>query len=222
MQMVVSTLDMKMNLLIIDDHQLFAEGLKFLLKSFDRSIQTEHVKNANEALAYLQENEAPDLILLDINLPGMNGFSLLQKFQEQNHQSPILIISATESAATTQLAIDSGASGFISKSCNSTALISAVQTVLKGGIYQPLKATQDTQMGISDPIEIKMAHITNRQKVILHLLSQGLLNKQIAIELGISTNTVKAHLYEIFRSLDVNNRTAAVKAAFQQGLISKL
>jgi DNA-binding NarL/FixJ family response regulator len=213
---------MEMNLLIIDDHQLFAEGLKFLLKSFDTSIYTAHVKNANEALAYLQKNEAPDLILLDINLPGMNGFSLLQKFQEQNHQSPILIISATESATTTQLAIDRGASGFISKSCNSTALICAVQTVLKGGIYQPLSLSSNTNADINDRIEIKMAHITNRQKEILHLLSQGLLNKQIATELGISTNTVKAHLYEIFRSLNVKNRTAAVKAAFQQGLISKL
>ena len=211
-----------MNLLIIDDHQLFAEGLTFLLESFDTSIRTAYVKNANEALAYLQENEAPHLILLDINLPGMNGFSLLQKFRELDHWSPILIISATESAITAQLAIDSGASGFISKSCNSTALICAVQTVLKGGVYQPLKLTSGKETDITDRIEIKMAHITNRQKEILHLLSQGLLNKQIATELGISTNTVKAHLYEIFRSLNVNNRTAAVKAAFQQGLISKL
>ncbi len=197
-----------MNLLIIDDHQLVAEGLKSLLESIDASIKTAHVKDAVDALDYLKANKNPDLILLDINLPGINGFSLMQKFQEMNIWSPVLIISATESPTTAQLAIDSGALGFISKSCNSTALISAVQTVLKGDIYNPTRVS-NTQV----------PHITKRQKEILYLLSQGLLNKQIANELGISSNTVKAHLYEIFRQLNVNNRTAAVKTAFQQGLI---
>jgi DNA-binding NarL/FixJ family response regulator len=211
-----------MNLLIIDDHQLFAEGLKFLLESLDTSIHTAHVKDGNDALAYLQDHQAPDLILLDINLPGINGFSLMEKFKVVNNWSPILMISATESHATAQLAIDSGASGFISKSCNSTALISAVQTVLKGDIYRSGGLPLGRKNGLSGTAEMKMAHITKRQKEILHLLSQGLLNKQIASELGISANTVKAHLYEIFRSLNVNNRTAAVKAAFQQGLIAEI
>lgn len=210
-----------MNLLIIDDHQLFAEGLKFLLESFDKSIDTSHVKDANDALKYLKMNQAPDLILLDINLPHINGFSLMKRFRTVNNWSPILIISATESIATAQLAIDSGAMGFISKSSNSTALISAVQTVLNGDIYYP-KSLPPQSHYISDRTEIKLAHITARQKEILALLSQGLLNKQIASELGISANTVKAHLYEIFRALNVNNRTAAVKEAIQQGVIAQL
>ena len=197
-----------MNLLIIDAHQLVAEGLKSLLESIDASIKTAHAKDAKEALNYLKTHDNPDLILLDMNLPEVNGFSLMQKFQEMKIWSPVLIISATDSPATAQLAIDSGALGFISKSCNSTALISAVQTVLKGDIYNP-----------SSSAEIEIPHITKRQKEILYLLSQGLLNKQIADELGISSNTVKVHLYEIFRQLNVNNRTAAVKIALQKGLI---
>ncbi len=211
-----------MNLLIIDDHQLFAEGLKFLLESINTSIHTAHVKDAKDALVYLQENNSPDIILLDINLPGINGFSLMQKFQEIKIASPVLVISATESAATARLAIESGASGFIPKSSDSTALISAVQTVLKGDIYNPVSLYSDIEEEISTDPKMKRAHITKRQKEILHLLSQGLLNKQIASELGISSNTVKAHLYEIFRHLKVNNRTAAVKTAFQQGLIAQI
>lgn len=207
-----------MNVLIIDDHQLFSEGLKFLLESLDSSIKTSQVLNANAALDYLEENKAPDLILLDINLPGMNGFSLMHQLQSLNIWSPVLIISATESAAVTQTALDSGASGFVSKASSSTVLISAVQTVLKGDIYRPNSQT-NSQEGENQK---ETTHITNRQKEILHLLSQGLLNKQIASELGISANTVKAHLYEIFRNLDVNNRTAAVKTAFQQGIISQI
>jgi DNA-binding NarL/FixJ family response regulator len=211
-----------MNLLIIDDHQLFAEGLGFLFESIDTSIHTAHVKDGTEALDYLQNNPSPDLILLDINLPGINGFSLMKKFQAINIWSPVLIISATESSATAKLAIESGASGFISKSSSGTALISAIQTVLKGDTYIPKSSSLDASSNTSNANEIEITHITKRQKEILHLLSQGLLNKQIASELGISANTVKAHLYEVFRSLKVNNRTAAVKVAFQQGLISQI
>lgn len=207
-----------MNLLIIDDHQLFAEGLRFLFENIDTSIHTAHVKDGTEAIDYLQSNASPDLILLDINLPGINGFSLMKKFQAINIWSPVLIISATESPATAQLAIESGALGFISKSSSGTTLISAIQTVLKGDTYIPKTLSSDA----SSMDEIEIIHITKRQKEILHLLSQGLLNKQIASELGISANTVKAHLYEVFRTLKVNNRTAAVKIAFQQGLISQL
>jgi DNA-binding NarL/FixJ family response regulator len=208
-----------MNLLIIDDHQLFAEGLIFLFESIDTSIRTSHVKDGAEALDYLQRNPSPDLILLDINLPGVNGFSLMKKFQTINIWSPVLVISAIDSSATAELAIESGASGFISKSSSGTTLISAIQTVLKGDTYTPQASSSDP---FSDASNIEIAHITKRQKEILHLLSQGLLNKQIASELGISANTVKAHLYEVFRALKVNNRTAAVKTAFQQGLISQV
>ena len=211
-----------MNLLIIDDHQLFAEGLKFLFESIDTSIHTTHVKDATEALDYLQNNASPDLILLDINLHGINGFSLMKKFQAINIWSPVLIISAMESPATAQLAIESGASGFISKSSSGTTLISAIQTVLKGDTYIPKALSSAASSNASGARGVETTHITKRQKEILHLLSQGLLNKQIASELGISANTVKAHLYEVFRALKVNNRTAAVKVAFQQGLISQV
>ncbi len=211
-----------MNLLIIDDHQLFAEGLKFLLKSIDTSIHTAYVKDAKDALLYLQKNNSPDIILLDINLSGIHGFSLMQKFQEIKIESPVLVMSSTKSVATARLAIESGASGFIPKSSDSTALISAVQTVLQGDIYNPASLYSTMGKEISSDSNSQVANITKRQKEILHLLSQGMLNKQIASELGISSNTVKAHLYEIFRHLEVNNRTAAVKAAFQQGLITQI
>ena len=211
-----------MNLLIIDDHQLFAEGLAFLLANADISIRSAHAKDAKQAIDYLQNNANPDLILLDINLPGINGFSLLPQFQKMNVWSPVLMISATDSQTTAQTAINSGASGFISKSCNSITLISAIQTVLKGDIYNPNNMASSRHSQQNTPTSSMGSNVTKRQKEILHLLSQGLLNKQIASELGISANTVKAHLYEIFRNLEVNNRTAAVKTAFQQGLISHI
>jgi len=205
-----------MNLLIVDDHQLFAEGLKFLLQSLDSSILTAHAKNADEALKYLKSHDNPDLILLDINLPDINGFSLMHQFQKFNVWSPVLIISATESPDAVKAAIDNGALGFISKSSDSSSLVAAIQTVIKGDVYTP-----ETPHSDEKKINIS-SHITNRQKEILYLLAQGLVNKQIAIELGISANTVKAHLYDIFRSLGVKNRTTAVKVALKQGWITQI
>ena len=208
-----------MNLLIIDDHQLFAESLKALLQKLDTSLYITHVLNADLALEYLKHKKQPDLILLDINLPGINGFSLMNQFQGMNIWSPVLILSATESPTIIKTAIKSGASGFIPKSCNSTSLMTAIQTVLKGDIYLPSNFTHNKLKGDLSIQADNSIHVTNRQKEILHLLAQGLVNKEIASNLGISANTVKAHLYEMFRSLGVKNRTTAVKVALKQGLI---
>ena len=213
-----------MDLLIIDDHQLFAESLKALLQKLDTSMHITHALNADIALEYLKYKKQPDLILLDINLPGINGFSLMSQFQGMNIWSPVLILSATESPAVIKTAIESGASGFIPKSCNSNSLMTAIQTVLKGDIYLPNnnKPAHDTSEDDLLAYNDNIIHITNRQSEILHLLAQGLVNKEIASNLGISANTVKAHLYEMFRSLGVKNRTAAVKVALKQGLIDPL
>lgn len=206
-----------MNLLIINDHQLFAESLKLLLVSIDTSIQTAHTRNKDETIHYLNKNKHPDLILLNTNRPDENNFSLIKQLQDIKVISPILVISATDSINKAQRAINNGALGFISNACDSISFISAIQTVLKGDIYTPYHNIKLSENGQDSANKI---HITKRQKEILYLLSQGLLNKQIATELGISTNTVKAHLYDVFRSLEVTNRTAAVNAAFNKGLIS--
>ncbi len=211
-----------MNILIIDDHQLFAESLKMLLQSLDSSMTITCTQSATETIEHLKNAHIhPDLIILDVNLPGINGFSLMHQFQSLDIWSPVLILSATESPSIIKTAIESGASGFIAKSCNSASLVNAINTVMRGEIYTP-NTTYQSDSKDSPSSEDGFSHITNRQKEILHLLAQGLINKQIASELGISANTVKAHLYEIFRSLNVRNRTSAVKVALRQGLINQL
>ncbi len=211
-----------MNILIIDDHQLFAESLKALLQKLDTSMYVTHALNANAALEHLKSKEQPDLILLDINLPGINGFSLMNQFQKMNVWSPVLVLSAAESPSIIKTAIQNGALGFIAKSCNSHSLMTAIQTVIKGDIYIPAQNTQQDDDLSTYNDNATVFHITNRQKEILHLLAQGLVNKEIASNLGISANTVKAHLYEIFRSLGVKNRTAAVKVAIKHELIEPI
>lgn len=203
-----------MKILIIDDHILFAEGMKFLLQSFEQEIITLYAENYESAVQAIDKFGQPDLILLDINLSGISGFSLIKKFHDLNIHSPILIISATDSQSAADMSLEKGAQGFVSKASDSSTLQQAISTVLEGSIYTPSSKT--TQGTITDD---SMATVTTRQHEILFLLAQGLLNKQIAFELNISTNTVKAHLHEIFRQLNVNNRTAAVQTAHNYGLL---
>ena len=206
-----------MKILIIDDHILFAEGMSFLLESFEQKITSFHADNYDSSIKIINEFGQPDLILLDINLSGTSGFSLIQKFQDANIWSPILIISATGSQSAAKMALDKGAQGFISKSCDSKTLLQAIKTVSTGNIYMPEIKTSPANAKFNRCNNI--ATITSRQHETLFLLAQGLLNKQIAHELNISTNTVKAHLHEIFKQLNVNNRTAAVQIAHDYGLL---
>jgi DNA-binding NarL/FixJ family response regulator len=204
-----------MKILIIDDHILFAEGMRFLLKSFKKDIDTLYAENFEAAVDIISDKGVPDLIILDINLVDVNGLTLIKKFQNLNIYSPILIISATDSPATARVALQKGASGFISKSSDSMTLLNAIQVVLKGDTYP----NQQDSKGQETNGEGNEVAITGRQHEILYLLSQGMLNKQIAYELCISSNTVKAHLHHIFKELNVHNRTAAVQNAQKCGLI---
>lgn len=204
-----------MKVLIIDDHILFAEGMRFLLNSFEKDIDTLYAENFEAAVDTISDKGMPDLIILDINLVGVNGFTLIKKFQNLNVWAPILVVSATDSPATAMVALQKGASGFISKASDSTTLLNAIQVVLKGDTYPDPKDSKERDSN-GEGGEVV---ITGRQHEILYLLSQGMLNKQIAYELSISSNTVKAHLHHIFKELNVHNRTAAVQNAQKCGLI---
>ncbi|HIP81944.1 MAG TPA: response regulator transcription factor, partial [Leucothrix mucor] len=137
-------------------------------------------------------------------------YSLLEKLQKLNVESPVLMISSTEGTSAMGTALSRGAAGFVSKTSDSRVLLTAIKTVLGGDIYMPYQEPQNKSSQIK---------VTTRQQEVLLLLSQGLLNKQIAHELCISANTVKAHLHDIFRILDASNRTAAVQSAYKQGLL---
>ena len=204
-----------MKILIIDDQILFAEGMKYLLESFDPNIVTHHTKDVNSGLNLMMTKGFPDLILLDINLTGKNGYCLIDNLNELNKQTPVLIISATDSPAAAGMAIEKGASGFITKSSSREVMLDAIQTLSSGKPYLAKREAGHIQYQERE----NLGRVTSRQQEILYLLSQGLLNKQIADELNISANTVKAHLHDLYRHLNATNRTAAVKNGQKYGLI---
>ena len=206
-----------MKIIIIDDQVLLAEGMKCLLDSFDSSVETLYARDISSGLNILIEGFRPDLILLDINLSSTHEYSLIDEMIKLNLWIPVLIVSAFESPSAIGMAIEKGAAGFITKSSDKNTMIEAIKSVLAGDTYLPY---EKRNIAYSEKEELEgLGRVTSRQHEILHLLSEGLLNKQIASELSISANTVKAHLHDIFRHLNVTNRTAAVKNAQKYGLI---
>ena len=201
--------------LIADDHPLFRDALTTALK---RGFPNDQIFTSDsiEATRTLIENEGePDLLLLDLNMPGSEGFFGLIHLRENFAAVPIVVISAMEDPVVIQRALAYGASGFIPKSCPAEQIIAGIKTVIEGDCWVPdslrleLERLPDEEKDFSD----RVATLTDQQfKVLMHL-TEGRLNKQIAYDLGISEATVKAHITAIFRKLGVQNRTQAVIAA---------
>ncbi len=211
----------EIQILAIDDHPLFVEGLKMLLTQHGHNSTMRVTSQATDALALLDTGFEPDLVLLDLNLPGMGGLSLLRILQQRGLMSPVLVVSASQSIHDARSAMENGAMGFVSKASHSSELLEAVDSVLEGEPFLPQEwretldsGTENARMSIA-----RQAGITGRQMEILHLLAQGFANKMIAYELGLSEATVKVHLREVFKTLKVTNRTACVKAANDMGLL---
>ena len=199
-----------MKILIIDDQILFAEGLKNLLETDSDCNQVEFVNNVGNGFAFIQNHGIPDLILLDINVDGVRGFRLFDHLNTLDTVIPVLIISANDSPTIATMAAEKGALGFIPKNSKTEVMLEAIQALLSGESYLLKPKQKNSEM---------CERVTTRQQEVLYLLSQGLLNKQIASELNISANTVKAHLHDLFKHLKVTNRTVAVKNAQRYGLI---
>jgi len=200
-----------MNILIIDQSILFTEGIKCILDSYELNIQTFYAEDIPSAIQLIEKKGNPELIFLDINM-FEGGNLLAEKLKYLMEFAPVVIISEIESPSLKQMAMEAGASGFLSKSTDRNILFDAIEVIRNGGIYNNIH--------IQDELEKKeKVAITERQYQILLLLSKGLLNKQIASELNISINTVSTHLHEIFRKLNVTNRTAAVQNAYKFGII---
>ena len=193
--------------LIIDDHPLFRDALETALSlaSGATAIAT-HAGSIREALDHLKES-APSLVLLDLNLADANGFDGLVRLQSVGVTAPIVVVSATETDSVFQQAQALGAAGYLPKSLSLRDLAAALSTVMDGGTWFP--EPSETASELNDGAD-RVASLTPAQRRVITGLSDGLLNKQIAYEMGISEATVKAHMTAIFRKLGANNRTQAL------------
>ena len=215
-----------MKVLLVDDHVLFRDGLKFLLRALDPGLEPDEAGNCAEALERAGEHDY-DLVLLDLKLPGRNGLDALDALREAVPGVPLVVLSGEDDPHTIRTAIERGAMGFIPKSSTSDVLVKALQLVLARGVYLP-PAALDTDYSFAaasalpppqgGPGDTTLEAITPRQMEVLRCVIQGKPNKVIARELGIASGTVKQHVSGVLRSLGAHNRTEAVYAAAKLGL----
>ncbi|OED43843.1 hypothetical protein AB833_02790 [Chromatiales bacterium (ex Bugula neritina AB1)] len=201
-----------MKILLVDDHNLFAEGLKTLLCDFDPAPEVILCPSCEQALD-TPDLAAVDLVLLDYYLSGVSGIEALRSLRAACVNSLIAVVSALEDPEVIHDLIEAGAAGFIPKTTTYASLSSALRTVLSGTIYLPpaLLAIQDNNKSTNAPSGLNL--LSPRQREVLDQVVMGKPNKVIASNLGISENTVKAHVSASFRLLQVKNRTEAVFAA---------
>lgn len=206
--------------LVVDDHPLFCEALALTLWAIDRFDPVMTAGSLERALGVVSQNP-PDLILLDLNLPDVNGLDGLIRLRKMVPDVPLLIVSSTADHAIVAQALAIGANGFIPKHADRAAFRMAYQTVRDGQIYTPADyVAPRSDSGSVQAIE-RLERLTNQQARILSLICEGKLNKQIAFDLSIAETTVKAHVTAIMRKLEVHSRTQAVLVA-QEAHFSKV
>jgi DNA-binding NarL/FixJ family response regulator len=209
---------------IADDHPLFRGALRGAVASLFSGAEVAEAGTFDEASKILDQGAEVDLVLLDLAMPGVRGFSGLMYMRAQYPGVPVVVISASDDPATIRRCMDFGASGFIPKTLGVDGMRNAIAAVLKGGIWTPpdvdLTASSDSE---TSAMLARLVTLTPQQVRVLMMLSEGLLNKQIAYELGVSEATVKAHVSAILQKLGVESRTQAVIAAakIEAGQLSK-
>jgi len=199
-------------IVIVDDHPLFRAALRQILSGEGSSYAVSEAGDLEGLTAALEADRDCDLVLLDLNMPGVRGFSGLLLLRAQYPDVPVMIVSAVEDMTVVRRAFELGAAGYLQKSVGPAEIRSAIETILEGGVATPEGLELDRTDGQSDLMR-RLASLTPQQVRVLMMLSDGLMNKQIAYELSISEATVKAHVSAILQKLNVDSRTQAVIAA---------
>jgi DNA-binding NarL/FixJ family response regulator len=198
-------------IIIADDHPLFRGALRQALSSQDggpRIVEASDFDSARKAAA---DNPDADIMLLDLSMPGASGLPGLMMMRAEHQNIPVAVISASDDTPTIRRALELGASAFISKSSGIEEIRAAIDTVLEGGFWTPpgFDAERENDPEIENLIT-RLKTLTPQQTRVLGMIGEGLLNKQIAYELGVSEATVKAHVSAILLKLNVDSRTQAV------------
>lgn len=208
------TLPATTRIVIADDHPLFRGALREAVRGVVSEVAIVEAGSFEELTALLEQDGDVDLILLDLTMPGISGFSGLIYLRAQYPAIPVVVVSASDDSVTIRRSMEFGASGFIPKRFGADTLRAAIAQVLAGEVWLPPDvdptAAADPELA---QLRDRLVTLTPQQVRVLMMLSEGLLNKQIAYALGVSEATIKAHVSAILQKLGVESRTQAVIAA---------
>lgn len=201
-------------IIIADDHPLFRTAMQQAVKQLVPNLTIVQAENLPQLQTLVEQHKDADLILLDLQMPGAHGFSGLVFLRSHYPDIPVMVVSACEEPAVMCQAIDHEASGYIAKSSSLEEIAQAINLVLAGDVYLPEVARRFSHQVNSKAIDLanRLASLTPQQFRVLSMMTEGMLNKQIAYDLDVSEATIKAHVTAIFRKLGVRTRTQAVIA----------
>ncbi|ESR26425.1 response regulator transcription factor [Lutibaculum baratangense] len=200
-------------ILIADDHPLFRDALRNALTVLWPGVEIAEAGSLDELAARIEAWREVDLVLLDLAMPGVRGFSGLLFLRAQFPEVPVIVVSAHDEPNVVRRSLEFGALGFIPKSAGMGTIRQAVETVMQGRTWTPPDFAGAEAPPPTSSLSARLATLTPQQVRVLMMLSDGLLNKQIAHQLNVSEATVKAHVSAILQKLGVDSRTQAVIAA---------
>mgnify|MGYP004509573343 FL=1 len=206
--------------LIADDHKMVREGLRRILE-FDGEIQViDEADNGEECIKKIRSSK-PDIVLLDINMPVMNGIEALQEIRKKKLKTKVIILTVHNEIEYLLRAVDIGIDGYVLKDSDAHELIRAVSSVYEGDKFiQPsLIPLLNSKLIARDLDAERLEQLSKREIEVLKLVAVGMFNKEIGVELGISERTVKNHLSSIFKKIDSSDRTQAAVFAIRNGLV---
>ena len=215
-----------MRIVFADDHNLIRETVGILLKRITSDVDVIEASNYPEALVKASSGSAPDLIILDLFMPGMNHLKGLEEMRQKFPRVPIVILTGSVDLNDAYAALENGASGYIPKTIGSQPMLNALRLVLSGERFLPSMLVADAEKldlsGEGRGAEMQpgnpLGKLTPREREVVALLTAGHPNKEIARRLGLQEITVKVHLKGIYRKLGVANRTQAVRTVMELGL----
>ena len=204
-----------LHVIVADDHALIRELLERQLKELDADVRVYHAGTLQQVLELTQTAERLDLILLDLRMPGMNGFAGLQAVRQKRPDVPVAILSGQIDPQTIREGLQAGAAGYLPKTMRAAGMLNALRLILDGERFVPESVLAPPAWAGRD--ETTAAEFSKRERDVIKVLMRGHTNKEIARDLQIEEVTVALHLRSIYRKLVVRNRVQAVRVLLERG-----
>jgi DNA-binding NarL/FixJ family response regulator len=216
---------MKIKVLMVDDHVLFRDGMRYVLQQLADEVEVVDAGNFDDGMRLAANDPNIDLALLDLHMPGSDGVKSIQIFHQSYPGIPLVVVSGSDQREDIEKVMEYGAMGFISKLSSSKIMLGALRMVLEGGVYLPPQLLQQAMTSIDQGnVDRRVDRnsknwLTSRQMQTLELLAEGMSNKEISERLNVAEGTVKIHTAAVYQALRVNSRLEAVSAARRLGFL---